>query len=404
MVIAYIVAIGFSLFFYFHDVHVIFYNGIFCFFLFLSYGIASYFTDNLVWLFRLSVLTAFYAFFFQAFFTGGVLSPALMEFIIPPVVAFFYRPVRDKIYFMSMAVVLASCMWLLSYLGYTKDYFPPECAMEMNVISSFFVYGMIGLYFYLYRRSLSAKNKELKKSYQELQATSQKLIEAEKMASLGVLSAGVAHEINNPLNFIKGGIEMLAIQLQDSKEAQPFVKAVDEGVKRASSIVNSLAHFSRDTPSKEEVCDIHEIIDNCLVMLNHKLKYRVEVIRDYGDLGSWRIIGNEGQLHQAILNIISNAEQAIAEEGTITIRTRLENSQLYLTIADTGCGIDPAHLPRIRDPFFTTKTSGEGTGLGLSITYKVIEEHQGSIVVESQLAEGTLFHIIFNHLQMPAGE
>ncbi|MCR9066947.1 MAG: ATP-binding protein, partial [Cytophagales bacterium] len=264
-----------------------------------------------------------------------------------------------------------------------------DCMMEMHIISTFFVFGIVGAYIYIYRKSLNEKNLELKMSYQ-------KLVESEKMASLGLLSAGVAHEINNPLNFIKGGIEMLTMQLNGSKDAEPYVQAVDEGVKRVASIIDSLAHFSRDSPAMNEVCDIQKVIDNCLVMLNHKLKYKVELVKEYEDLGSLKIIGNEGQLHQAFLNILTNAEEAIDESGTINIRTYTEGEALKVTISDTGRGIDPKHINKINDLFFTTKDTGEGTGLGLSITYKAIEEHHGAIAVESKLGEGTSFHITFN--------
>lgn len=390
MIFAYCSTLGFSVYFYYREVYILAFNGFFCLSLFFLFGIASYFMNTLVWLFRLSVLTAFHAFYFEIFYTGGVLSPALPEFIIPPIIAYFYKPIRDRYIFMVFAILCALSIWVLSTLGYTQNRFPPAHVMEMHVISTFFVFVTVACYIFMYRKSLTEKNKELKESYQ-------KLIESEKMASLGLLSAGVAHEINNPLNFIKGGIEMLSPQLRDEKEAQPYVQAIEEGVQRASSIVNSLVHFSRDTPSMREVCDIHKVIDNCLVMLNHQLKYKVEVYKSYGELGGLKIVGNEGQLHQAILNIIHNAEQSIQENGTITISTYTEGDKMKVSILDTGGGIAPEHLPRIRDPFFTTKDAGEGTGLGLSITYKVIEAHDGTIAVESELGKGTRFIITFNH-------
>lgn len=357
---------------------------------FLIFGIASYFSKSLLWLFRLSVLTAFHAFYFEVFLTGGVLSPALNEFIIPPIMAFFYRPIRDRYFFMMLAVLCALSIWLLSWLGYTQDRFPEDCIMEMHIISAFFVFGIVGVYISIYRNTLTAKNKELKKSYQ-------KLVESEKMASLGLLSAGVAHEINNPLNFIKGGTEMLTMQLENSTESQPYVHAIDEGVKRVTSIIDGLARFSRDSRNMNEVCDLRKIIDNCLVILNHRLKYKTEVIKEYEDLGSLKIIGNEGRLHQAFLNILTNAEESIDAHGRITIRAYTDGGLLGVRISDTGRGIDQQNLNRIQDLFFTTKASGEGTGLGLSIAYKVIEEHNGFIEVESELNKGTSFHIIFKN-------
>jgi len=379
------------------EVYILAYNGFLCLFLFFLFSVISFFTSKLVWLFRLSVITAFHAFYFEVFFTGGALSPALAEFIIPPIIAFFYKPVRDRYYFMFFAVLCALSIWVLSALGYTKNYFPQEHAMEMHVISAFFVFLIVGFYIYLYRKSLSDKNKELKSSYQ-------KLIESEKMASLGLLSAGVAHEINNPLNFIKGGVEMLSLELEESEDTTPYLNAIEEGVRRATSIVNSLSHFSRDTPSMDEECDINAILDNCLIMLNHKLKYSIEVEKDFSDLSHIRLIGNEGQLHQAMLNIISNATEAIPESGTIRIHTYYVDQKLMVLISDTGRGIEPDHLSKIRDPFFTTKSAGEGTGLGLSIAYKVIESHSGWVSVESVLGKGTSFKITFKNPQVISHE
>ena len=397
MIIAYVSIISFSSYFYFHGVHILAYNGLLCLVLFIIFGVASYFTSQLLWLYRLAVLTAFHAVYFQVLFTGGALSPALMEFVIPPIIGFFYRPTRDRYLFMIVAVICILSFWPLSSLHYTKDYFPPEFQVQFHMIAVIFVLGVLAMYIYLYRRALDEKRKALKNSFLELQATSQKLIESEKMASLGMLSAGVAHEINNPLNFIKGGAEMLSSKFENFKEAQPFVQAIGEGVRRTTSIVNSLSHFSRNTPAMDELCDIHEIIDNCLIMLNHRLKYKVEVIKKYGDIGDLRIVGNEGKLHQAFLNIITNAEQAIKGKGTITIGTAVSKGKIEVSIADNGMGIEPKNLLKIKEPFFTTKGSGEGTGLGLSITYKVIEDHRGTIQVQSEVSKGTQFIITFYH-------
>lgn len=395
MIIAYISTFSFTLYLYVHKVYILAYNGLFCFALFVIIGIASYFTSKRTLLFRLSVLVAFHAFYFKVFFTGGALSPSLAEFIVPPAIAFFYKPVRDRYFFIILAILCIISMWPLTILGYVKNYFPKECAIENSILSTLFVFSIVGLYIYIFRQSIAKKNRQLKNSFNELKNTSQKLIESEKMASLGMMSAGVAHEINNPLNFIRGGIDMLSMQLSDSQEAKPFIHAIDEGVKRASSIVDSLGHFSRNTSSKDEVCDIHSIIDNCLTMINYRLNFKIEIIKKYCDEKPFTVIGNEGQLHQAILNIITNAEQAIHDEGTITIETCTNNENQELIISDTGVGIKPENISKIRYPFYTTKSPGKGTGLGLSIAYKIIEEHNGTIDVKSVPSKGTSFHISF---------
>ncbi len=232
----------------------------------------------------------------------------------------------------------------------------------------------------------------------DLQETTHKLIQSEKMASLGMLSAGVAHEINNPLNFIKGGVEILEDGLKEEKtlkfEAAPSIHVIKEGLKRATIIVNSLNHFSRRTDSMDETCDLNEILENCLVMLQPKLKYKGEVVKAL-DPKKLTLTGNEGKLHQAFLNILSNAEQAISKNGTITVKSKNLKTKIVVEIIDNGEGISKENLNKISDPFFTTKPVGKGTGLGLAITYKIIEDHRGKIRVSSRPGKGTKFTISF---------
>jgi signal transduction histidine kinase/Flp pilus assembly protein TadD len=243
-------------------------------------------------------------------------------------------------------------------------------------------------------RKNDKKNKKLQENNEELKRTQKLLITSEKMASLGVLAAGVGHEINNPLNFIKNGIEALAKKLEDSKdeELKSYFRIVNEGVDRATNIVKSLSHFSRKGPSSDERCNIHEIIENCLLILHNKIRNRIRVITNFTSQGA-DLKGNEGRLHQAMMNIIANAEQAIKEEGTIEITTRKKDDMMEIWVEDDGEGIPEENLLKISDPFFTTKAPGEGTGLGLFITFSIIEEHNGHIDVKSSPHEGTKFII-----------
>jgi len=249
-------------------------------------------------------------------------------------------------------------------------------------------------------KELSRANDELKETLESLKKAQEQLIQAEKMASLGTLSAGVGHEINNPLNFIKGGVNALSNQLQNidervQQQASPFIDIINEGVNRATEIVKGLSHFSRQTSDQNEKCDIHGILDNCLLILHSKLKYKVSIEKFYFP-DPIIITGNEGQLHQAFLNILSNAEQAIMEKGTIRITTNHVGNDISIKISDTGIGIPKENLKRISDPFFTTKEPGKGTGLGLSITYKIIDDHKGKISINSDLDKGTEVSIIVN--------
>ncbi|MBN2520824.1 MAG: PAS domain S-box protein [Bacteroidales bacterium] len=244
---------------------------------------------------------------------------------------------------------------------------------------------------------LIERNKELHKAIEELNKAQQKLVEAEKMASLGILAAGVAHEINNPLNFIHGGIigleDYFDENLKEHKQKViTLINAINTGIERASKIVTSLNHFSRNTDSLDEQCDIHSIIDNCLIMLENQLKYRIKVIKTYTSENAV-ITGNNGKLHQAILNILTNGIQAIENDGTITINTNIINNNFQITIKDSGKGIEKENINKIFDPFFTTKAPGVGSGLGLAITYNIIKEHNGNIELKSEINVGSTFKL-----------
>lgn len=237
------------------------------------------------------------------------------------------------------------------------------------------------------------KNKELESLIERLARTQEQLVQSEKMAAVGTLAAGIAHEINNPLNFIQTGQAALEnyfdTQLKEHKgQVEPLLKAIINGVERASTIVNGLNQFSRRTENYEEICNIHVILDNCLAMLSYKLKNKVEVVKNYS---SERIEckGNDGKLHQVILNLLENSIYAINEKGTIGIKTSIGKKKLKIEITDDGDGIDAANLKKIRDPFFTTKDPGKGTGLGLSISNTIIKDHNGSLDIESAVGIGT---------------
>lgn len=236
------------------------------------------------------------------------------------------------------------------------------------------------------------KNRILSERNEEIIRTQRLLVTSEKMASLGLLAAGIGHEINNPLNFIKNGAETMRVAMNKEgvniESFAPYFNAMEEGVSRASAIVRSLSHFSRVGKNMDEKCHVHDILENCLIILSVKTRGKAVIKKDFTD-DDKMILGNEGRLHQAFLNILSNAEQAIKTAGKIVISTRIDEDHIEVRIADDGVGIAPDKIDKIGNPFYTTKTPGKGTGLGLFITYTIVEEHGGHIEVESNLNEGT---------------
>ncbi|WP_066627294.1 PAS domain-containing sensor histidine kinase [Labilibacter marinus] len=241
---------------------------------------------------------------------------------------------------------------------------------------------------------IKKQNSELKSTLENLKKTQTQLLHADKMASLGILTAGVAHELNNPLNYISGAYLTLNNYFSKNedisqKDVTISILALKEGLSRATNIIQSLNQFSRDSKIIDEDCAIHEIIDNCLIMIRQHQEDDIAIVKDYWK-GDILFKGNVGNLHQVFLNILTNAIQSIKREGEITIKTSLENNNCVISISDSGCGIPKEDMKRITDPFFTTKPPGEGTGLGLSITYNIIQEHHGNISFKSEPNKGTI--------------
>jgi C4-dicarboxylate-specific signal transduction histidine kinase len=244
-----------------------------------------------------------------------------------------------------------------------------------------------------------SQNNELKATLQHLKDTQTQLLQAEKMAYLGTLTSGVTHEIKNPLNFIMGSYLGLEKHVKSHKanynqEVEVLLNSLLNGVERISAIVDSLNQFSQKHHGLNELCSVHSIIDNCLLMLNNKLSDTIKVSKDY-TTEKCRVMGNAANLNHALINILTNAIQAIEQSGQISIQTRVLKIQkkIRIDVSDTGKGISRDILGRITEPFFTTREPGKGTGLGLSISYRIIEEHCGTLAFESELGKGTLVRI-----------
>jgi two-component system, NtrC family, sensor kinase len=225
------------------------------------------------------------------------------------------------------------------------------------------------------------------------------LTQADKLSSIGLLAAGVAHEVNTPLAVISSYTQMLAKQLQSDPQKAGLLDKITKQTFRASEIVNNLLNFSRTTGTELTELSLNKVVADTLALLEHQFKVsHIEVQSDlYENLPS--IQGNAGRLQQVFLNLFLNAKDAMAGGGVLKVAT-LNGEFVSVRVSDTGSGIEQEHIQRIYDPFFTTKTSpaegqNRGTGLGLSVTYGIIQEHAGNIRVESRPGEGTTFTLDF---------
>ncbi|MBI9069483.1 MAG: DUF4154 domain-containing protein [Salinivirgaceae bacterium] len=273
--------------------------------------------------------------------------------------------------------------------------------------------------------TLKQQREELALTLKKLKNTQEQLVESEKMASLGMLTAGVAHEINNPINFINSGSQALRIIFEDmqnliaklgniknksSEEMQNkiieiiheisndevfeniamVIDSIESGVVRTTEIVNSLRAYSYDSSESFQKYNLQEAIENSLVILANKFKGRISINKNYSE--DFEIECLPGKINQAFVNILSNAIDAIDGKGTIdvSIEKDLEQNKALVKIWDTGTGIDKENINKAFEPFFTTKEVGTGTGLGLYITYGIIKQHNGFLTIDSEIGKGTL--------------
>ncbi|WP_265533416.1 ATP-binding protein [Pseudomonas saponiphila] len=283
----------------------------------------------------------------------------------------------------------------------------------------------------------------LQQEIDERKQLENQLVQSEKLASLGQLAAGVAHEINNPIGFVASNLGSLGGYLQQigqmlsayrqSEEAiaapevrkrlQSLRESIDldflqedipllikesrEGIGRVEQIVKDLKNFSRvDSDQQWQLADLQQGIDSTLNIVANEIKYKADLVKDFHELPPIECLPS--QLNQVVMNLVVNAAQAIGpERGTITLRNGVDGEHVWLEVSDTGCGIDAQHLQKIFDPFFTTKPVGKGTGLGLSLSYGIVKKHGGQISVRSQPGVGSTFRVELPIRQVPqaaAGE
>jgi len=253
-------------------------------------------------------------------------------------------------------------------------------------------------------QELTEKNQRLQETIKLLHQTERQLVAAEKMAALGQLTAGVAHEINNPIAVIQGNLEVLRAELGEHADAVATeVDLVFEQVDRIRAIVDKLLVYSRPrSASQAEEVRVREVVDDTLVLAQHAFdRKRVQVERDYAETNGVAI--DRRELQQVLVNLLLNATHAVSGGGRVEVATRDHADGVVIRVSDDGVGIPEEYLGRIFDPFFTTKKE-EGTGLGLSISHSLIRRHGGDIRVHSQPGEGTVFEIFLRRMAEPGGE
>lgn len=276
-------------------------------------------------------------------------------------------------------------------------------------------------------KEINAHREQLQAALDELKLTQAKVLQQEKMASIGQLAAGVAHEINNPIGFVSSNLGTLekyvqriseyALTLsgmvenvQDPKLNEAVREARDQfkfgfvrddvkkliaesrdGTERVKVIVQNLKNFSRVDKTEAVYADINECMETTINIVWNELKYKATVKKEYGKLPLLKCFPQ--QLNQVFMNLLVNASHAIEKQGVITIKTWEQDNSIFVSVSDTGCGIQKENLQKIFEPFFTTKEPGKGTGLGLSITYDIVKKHRGEITVQSEVNKGTTFTI-----------
>ncbi len=265
------------------------------------------------------------------------------------------------------------------------------------------------------KSEIEQKNHDLEIAMEQLKNAQEQLVMSEKMASLGNLVAGVAHEVNTPIGAVHSAADVISRcigkikgilkscqtleEVNSSEQFRKSLKILEDNNKvtttaseRITKIVRSLKTFARLDEAEFQKADIHEGLDNTLTLIDHEIKNRITVVRDYGQIPEISCYPN--QLNQVFMNIFMNAVQAIEKAGQITIKSHLRSGEVVVTVSDSGRGIPPDNMDKIFDPGFTTGGVGVGTGLGLSISYNIIQKHHGEIKVESEVGKGSTFTVI----------
>ena len=242
------------------------------------------------------------------------------------------------------------------------------------------------------RLELGKRVRELRHAYEELKSMQNQLLQAEKMVSIGLLASSFAHELDTPLTTISGYCELLEEDIRDEKLLSR-IKIISEQIIKCQKTIRNLLDFSRQSTCEKKLCNIHHLINNALLLVEHRLKIHKINLRKTFDNNVPPLLVDGNQIQQVVLNLVNNAVDALPQGGDIFIETRLntEAKSIEVVFEDNGIGISSEDQNRVFVPFFTTKEPGKGTGLGLSICNNVISAHNGKISLESRIGNGTRF-------------
>jgi signal transduction histidine kinase len=247
---------------------------------------------------------------------------------------------------------------------------------------------------------LEARHEELAVAHADLQSMQASAIKGEKLAGLGLLAAGIAHEINNPMSFVTANVQTVLKELRAVPDLPPQLReCVDDvlpetvdGIRRVNTIVADMRRFARGDPGGSESYDLNEQVERALRLSHHQLEQHCRVVRQLGDLPGLQ--GRPQEITQVLLNLLVNAAQAIPGDGTVTVTTRQVGDEVSVAVSDTGVGMPPEVRKHLFEPFFSTKGPGRGTGLGLAVSHGIVATHGGRIDVESEPGHGTCFTVV----------
>lgn len=336
--------------------------------------------------------------YFLIRFTGGIRSNFYLAFYLLVALHSFYYGMRLGL----CVAIVSSILYIFSDLPGIGSLYWTDLTLRLSFLILIAV--SLGLLSEKERNSririenlnmeLENKSRSLGEAYANLKETQEHLLQSEKLASIGTLAAGVAHEINNPLDGIQNCMRTIINEPGNQEQTLRYLKLASDGLVRIDNIVRKLLDFARQSDLNMGHVNIKEVILKALELVAHRIDEQGIILTQRFDRDIPLILGDGRYLQQVFLNIILNAVDAMPRGGSLTIIGKNEPYKVSISIIDTGCGIPAENLERIFDPFFTTKGVGEGTGLGLSVSLGIVKEHKGNIRVESEINKGSTFTVI----------